>query len=194
MHFISMLPLNLVIHYPPPVQIAYFLLSILIAIARKDLRLLLRDKAALFWLFGLPLLFEEPLRDAQEPESCPGVLEQLRSAYQNLLAAAPITVGASSCTRSLSACTMRLFLRPSSTRSTRARRRSKSAGFWRKSDAPRCNASTAVSMDPCAVRTITSAVSRVSSSVSSASPGSPAATHIKRTSVRNDSTGALPRT
>jgi len=39
---------------------------------------------------GLPLLFEEPLRDAQEPESCAGVLDQLRSGYENLLAAAAI--------------------------------------------------------------------------------------------------------
>jgi len=43
---------------------------------------------------GLPLLFEEPLRDTPEPESCPGVLDLLRSAYETLLAAAPIAQAA----------------------------------------------------------------------------------------------------
>jgi len=43
---------------------------------------------------GLPLLFEEPLRDTAEPESCRGVLTQLRSAYETLMAAAPIAVSA----------------------------------------------------------------------------------------------------
>ncbi|MHC4954012.1 MAG: acyl-CoA dehydrogenase family protein [Planctomycetota bacterium] len=39
---------------------------------------------------GLALLFEEPLRDAEEPENCAGVLDRLRASYETLLAAAPI--------------------------------------------------------------------------------------------------------
>ncbi|MHC4549494.1 MAG: acyl-CoA dehydrogenase family protein [Planctomycetota bacterium] len=37
---------------------------------------------------GLPLLFEEPLRDAPEPECCPDVLGILRANYETLLQAA----------------------------------------------------------------------------------------------------------
>jgi len=43
---------------------------------------------------GLPMLFEEPLRDVEEPASCPGVRERLRSAYEMLLTAAPVAVEA----------------------------------------------------------------------------------------------------
>jgi len=43
---------------------------------------------------GLSLLLEEPLRDVEEPESCAGVQDRLRSAYETLLAAAPIAVEA----------------------------------------------------------------------------------------------------
>jgi len=43
---------------------------------------------------GLPLLFEEPLRDAKEPEECAGALEPLRAAYESLMAAAPIAKSA----------------------------------------------------------------------------------------------------
>ena len=43
---------------------------------------------------GLALLFEEPLRDAVEPDGCAGALERLRSSYESLLAAAPIAIAA----------------------------------------------------------------------------------------------------
>ncbi len=43
---------------------------------------------------GLPLLFEEPLRDAPEPESCPGVLAKLQGAYTTLLEAGEGIAGA----------------------------------------------------------------------------------------------------
>jgi len=43
---------------------------------------------------GLPLLFDEPLRDTPEPANCAGVLERLSSAYESLLAAAPLAVAA----------------------------------------------------------------------------------------------------
>jgi alkylation response protein AidB-like acyl-CoA dehydrogenase len=36
---------------------------------------------------GLPLLFEEPLREIEEPASCPGVVDRLREAYDALLKA-----------------------------------------------------------------------------------------------------------
>jgi len=43
---------------------------------------------------GLSLLLEEPLRDVEEPESCAGVKGRLQSAYETLLASAPIAVEA----------------------------------------------------------------------------------------------------
>jgi alkylation response protein AidB-like acyl-CoA dehydrogenase len=47
---------------------------------------------------GLPLLFEEPLRDATEPEEfpeqCAGLIGKLRASYETLLAAAPIAIAA----------------------------------------------------------------------------------------------------
>jgi len=43
---------------------------------------------------GLPLLFEEPLRDATEPESCAGVLGLLRADYETLVQAAEVAAKA----------------------------------------------------------------------------------------------------